>query len=34
MRDRKLLTLDEKEIAARALELAGGTWRRFQGNVE
>jgi cytosine/adenosine deaminase-related metal-dependent hydrolase len=34
MRDRQLLTLDEKEIAARALERAAGTWQRYQGNVE
>ena len=34
MQDRQLLTLDEKEITARALELAGRTWRRYQGNVE
>jgi putative selenium metabolism protein SsnA len=29
MRDRKLLTLDEAEIAARALELSAGTWKRY-----
>ena len=29
MRDRQLLTLDEKEIAAKALELAPGVWERY-----
>ncbi len=29
MRDRRLLTLDESEIAARARELSAGTWRRY-----
>jgi putative selenium metabolism protein SsnA len=29
MRDRKLLTLDETEIAARARELAAGVWERY-----
>jgi len=29
MRDRKLVTLDEAEIAARAQELAPKVWRRF-----
>ncbi len=30
MRDRQLLTLDEKEIAAAALELAPGVWERYK----
>ena len=30
MRDRKLLTLDEAEIAAQALALAPGVWERYQ----
>ena len=30
MRDRKLLTLDEAEIAAQALALAPGVWKRYQ----
>jgi putative selenium metabolism protein SsnA len=30
MRDGKLLTLDEERIAARARELAGGVWLRYQ----
>jgi cytosine/adenosine deaminase-related metal-dependent hydrolase len=29
MRDRKLLTLDEEEIAARARELSAATWERY-----
>ncbi len=29
MRDRKLLTLDEAEIAARARELSAGAWERY-----
>jgi putative selenium metabolism protein SsnA len=29
MRDRKLLTLDEAEIAARARELSAATWKRY-----
>ena len=29
MRDRRLLTLDEAEIAARARELSAGVWRRY-----
>jgi cytosine/adenosine deaminase-related metal-dependent hydrolase len=29
MRDRRLLTLDEAEIAARARELSAGAWRRY-----
>jgi hypothetical protein len=30
MKDRELLTLDEKEIAAKARELAASTWKRYQ----
>jgi putative selenium metabolism protein SsnA len=30
MKDRQLLTLDEKEIAAKARELAAKTWKRYQ----
>jgi cytosine/adenosine deaminase-related metal-dependent hydrolase len=30
MHDRKLLTLDEAEIAARSRELAAGVWQRFE----
>jgi hypothetical protein len=30
MRDRKLLTLDEAEIAARARELSADVWKRCQ----
>jgi cytosine/adenosine deaminase-related metal-dependent hydrolase len=30
MKDRQLLTLDEKEIAAKARELAAQTWKRYQ----
>ncbi|HMQ54709.1 MAG TPA: hydrolase, partial [Anaerolineae bacterium] len=30
MEDRRLLTLDEAAIAARAMELAPGIWQRVQ----
>jgi putative selenium metabolism protein SsnA len=30
MKDRKLLTLDEKEIAAKACDLATRTWKRYE----
>ncbi len=30
MQDRQMLTLDEKEIAARAKELAGQVWKRYK----
>jgi putative selenium metabolism protein SsnA len=30
MKDRKLITLDEKEIAAKACELATKTWKRYE----
>jgi cytosine/adenosine deaminase-related metal-dependent hydrolase len=30
MKDRQLLTLDEKEIAAKSRELAARTWERYQ----
>lgn len=30
MKDRQLLTLDEKEIAGKARELATKTWKRYQ----
>lgn len=30
MRDRELLTLDEKEISAKARELAAKAWQRYQ----
>jgi putative selenium metabolism protein SsnA len=30
MKDRQLLTLDEKEIAAKALELSSQVWQRYQ----
>jgi putative selenium metabolism protein SsnA len=30
MKDRELLTLDEKEITGRSRELAAGTWERFE----
>jgi cytosine/adenosine deaminase-related metal-dependent hydrolase len=30
MKDRELLTLDEKEIAAKACELAVKTWKRYE----
>jgi putative selenium metabolism protein SsnA len=30
MQDRQLLTLDEKEISAKACELAAQTWKRYQ----
>ncbi len=33
MRDRKLLTLDEAEITARARRLAPDVWRRYAANV-
>ncbi len=33
MKDRKLLVLDEAEIAARARELAHGVWQRYHDNV-
>ena len=32
MKDRQLLTLDEKEIAGKARELATKTWKRYQDN--
>jgi hypothetical protein len=32
MKDRKLLFLDESEIAARARELASQVWRRFSSD--
>jgi cytosine/adenosine deaminase-related metal-dependent hydrolase len=31
MKDRKLLTLDEAQIAARARELATKVWKRYEG---
>ena len=34
MKDRKLLTLDEEEIAARAMEIAPRIWQRYQEEVE
>ena len=34
MRDRKLLTMDEKEIADRASRLAPGVWKRFNQQFE
>jgi putative selenium metabolism protein SsnA len=34
MQDRRLLTLDEEAITARALELAGKSWRRYKGYLE
>jgi len=34
MRDRQLLTLDEKEITARSRELAAGVWKRFESLSE
>lgn len=34
MKDRHLLTLDEKEIAAKSAELATQTWKRYQGNFK
>lgn len=34
MKNRTLLTLDEKEIAAKAHELAGRTWKRYQEKFE
>lgn len=33
MKDRQLLTLDETEIAARALELAPDVWQRYQAQL-
>ena len=30
MRDRELLTMDEEQVAARAMELAPGVWERYQ----
>lgn len=33
MRDRKLTTLDEERIAARARELAPRVWKRFEGST-
>ena len=30
MQDRRLLTLDEEQITARAAELAPGVWTRYQ----
>lgn len=33
MRDRKLLTLDEEEIAARARQQVPAVWERYQNNV-
>jgi hypothetical protein len=30
MRDRRLLTLDEAAISARARELSAGVWQRYQ----
>jgi hypothetical protein len=33
MRDRKLLTLDEAEIAARARELSAAAWQRYAALV-
>jgi hypothetical protein len=30
MRDSKILTLDEKEIGAKARESARGVWKRFK----
>ena len=34
MRDRQILTLDEKEIAAEALELAPSVWEKYTRNAE
>ena len=34
MKDRKLLTLDEAEISARALELVPQVWKRYQENAK
>lgn len=34
MYDRKLLTLDEAEVAAEALELAPRVWERYKANVQ
>jgi cytosine/adenosine deaminase-related metal-dependent hydrolase len=33
MKDRKLLTLDEEEIAARAREIAPKIWKRYEEEV-
>ena len=33
MKDRELLTLDEKEIAARALEVAPRSWKKYEEEV-
>lgn len=33
MQDRQMLTLDEKEIAAKAKELAGKLWKRYQERI-
>jgi hypothetical protein len=33
MKDRQLLTLDEAEIAAKAMELAPGVWERYERQV-
>ena len=33
MRDRQLLTLDEAEIAAQALELAPAVWEKYTRNA-
>jgi hypothetical protein len=34
MQDRKLLTLDEAEVAAYARDLAPAVWARYQSFVE
>jgi len=33
MKDRALLTLDEKEISAKAREIAPKVWERYQNEV-
>jgi hypothetical protein len=33
MKDRELLTLDEKEISAKACEIAPKVWDRYQNEV-
>jgi hypothetical protein len=33
MKDRKLLTLDEEEIASRAREIAPKVWKRYEEEV-
>ena len=33
MKDRKLQTLDEEEISARALEIAPDVWKRYEEEV-